>query len=562
MYNTIIYLVGFLCLVGHSDQRSTPTDDSYVAAVIEYQVLSDINTNLNNYIRLIKEAADQDADIVVFPEMTLGSRRVPVPIHDVLKDHPIPAENPGIYDEVLVKISTAAKENAVYVVINLQEVMDCENVTGEYCPEKKEYLFNTNINLFGEFTRTPALTPDLGVFTTDFGVTFGHFICFDLMFQVPAVQIVTGTYPGPIDDDVNHDNLVLKADPSLPSHTSRLLVPGYQDFILSEDGVVCRFKVNLKQTENTTVEYRAFIQDSSNTYVLRHVGVAACSIVACEFHDVTSCPYKFTRNQGAQFKELEIKMSTYGHKYNASLKCNDVEYYGISLKSNHYPLEPKNFTITSENKNGGRMNLVHKINSPQSELISFGIYGRIYDRDTPRTAVPATVEDVNNYIEIEKVIYGLTDKELFEQYQPKSVATFDELSIYATLQTPQTVESLQAHDIVYYPVSLKPSILPLNSNDFALEIQTMLGTVDLYNYTLLNNNVGLYSFGIYGRVFADDGKEPTPPIIEEEREETTPALVTTEPTPEPVPDSSVTICLSLILAVLSLTLVLMEITPC
>ncbi|VVC93050.1 unnamed protein product, partial [Leptidea sinapis] len=360
MYNTIIYLVGFLCLVGHSDQRSTPTDDSYVAAVIEYQVLSDINTNLNNYIRLIKEAADQDADIVVFPEMTLGSRRVPVPIHDVLKDHPIPAENPGIYDEVLVKISTAAKENAVYVVINLQEVMDCENVTGEYCPEKKEYLFNTNINLFGEFTRTPALTPDLGVFTTDFGVTFGHFICFDLMFQVPAVQIVTGTYPGPIDDDVNHDNLVLKADPSLPSHTSRLLVPGYQDFILSEDGVVCRFKVNLKQTENT-------------------------------------------------------------------------------------------------------------------------------------------------------------------QYQPKSVATFDELSIYATLQTPQTVESLQAHDIVYYPVSLKPSILPLNSNDFALEIQTMLGTVDLYNYTLLNNNVGLYSFGIYGRVFADDGKEPTPPIIEEEREETTPA---------------------------------------
>ncbi|XP_050677596.1 vanin-like protein 2 isoform X2 [Leptidea sinapis] len=514
MYNTIIYLVGFLCLVGHSDQRSTPTDDSYVAAVIEYQVLSDINTNLNNYIRLIKEAADQDADIVVFPEMTLGSRRVPVPIHDALKDHPIPAENPGIYDEVLVKISTAAKENAVYVVINLQEVMDCENVTGEYCPEKKEYLFNTNvvfdragavidryrkINLFGEFTRTPALTPDLGVFTTDFGVTFGHFICFDLMFQVPAVQIVqknnltdiifttmwfsempyltaveiqqayayamnvnflasgannvrvgsagsgifsgkagalvsimpgvpttkvmvarvpkvpgqvTGTYPGPIDDDVNHDNLVLKADPSLPSHTSRLLVPGYQDFILSEDGVVCRFKVNLKQTENTTVKYRAFIQDSGNTYVLRHVGVAACSIVACEFHDVTSCPYKFTRNQGAHFKELEIKMSTYGHKYNASLKCNDVEYYGISLKSNHYPLEPKNFTITSENKNGGRMNLVHKINSPQSELISFGIYGRIYDRDTPRTAVPATVEDVNNYIEIEKVIYGLTDKEL------------------------------------------------------------------------------------------------------------------------------------------------------
>lgn len=57
---------------------------------------------------------------------------------------------------------------------------------------KNTYLFfrYRKINLFGEYTRYPALNPDLGTFNTDFGVTFGHFICFDLMFQVPAVQLV------------------------------------------------------------------------------------------------------------------------------------------------------------------------------------------------------------------------------------------------------------------------------------------------------------------------------------------------------------------------------------
>jgi hypothetical protein len=37
---------------------------------------------------------------------------------------------------------------------------------------------------------SPALKPDLGMFSTDFGVTFGHMIGYDLLFQVPAMQLV------------------------------------------------------------------------------------------------------------------------------------------------------------------------------------------------------------------------------------------------------------------------------------------------------------------------------------------------------------------------------------
>lgn len=45
-------------------------------------------------------------------------------------------------------------------------------------------------NLFGEAGITQPTSPDIRKFTTDFGVTFGHFICFDLMFQTPALELI------------------------------------------------------------------------------------------------------------------------------------------------------------------------------------------------------------------------------------------------------------------------------------------------------------------------------------------------------------------------------------
>lgn len=33
----------------------------------------------------------------------------------------------------------------MYVVVNVQEEMDCGDAPGEYCPEPRVYLFNTNV---------------------------------------------------------------------------------------------------------------------------------------------------------------------------------------------------------------------------------------------------------------------------------------------------------------------------------------------------------------------------------------------------------------------------------
>ncbi|XP_053617655.1 vanin-like protein 1 [Plodia interpunctella] len=497
-----------------SDQKSTPESDSYVAAVVEFKLTSNSTQALKEYVHYITMASEKNADVVVFPEMTLVRKAevVRVPIHGSLRQHPIPALTPHLYDEPLVAISKAARDNGIYVVINVQEQMDCSSSLGEYCPEKKVYRFNTNvvfdrsgavidryrkINLFGEATRHPALKQELGIFSTDFGVTFGHFICFDVLFQVPAVQVVqkynltdiifptmwfsempfltavqnqqayaysmnvnflaanannihvgtagsgiysgragalvsmmtgipstrllvervpkvpgklTRTYPGPIfNNPSDPDNLLLNKDVSLASHVSKELVSGFQEFSLTEKDVRCKFTVRINQTGQSH-KYRAFIQDSSNTYVKRHVAVASCSIVACRYDDVVSCPYRFSAEDAkVEFEELQIEMTTYPHRHNSSLDCENIIYYPVSLRINKFPLDSHNFTYSEsnqngDNENGGREKISYKLNAPQNDLIAFAVWGRIYDKDISGS-YHVTEEDESNFSQFENMIY-------------------------------------------------------------------------------------------------------------------------------------------------------------
>lgn len=45
------------------------------------------------------------------------------------------------------------------------------------------------MNLYGEFAFQPSNPPNVITFKTDFGVTFGMFICFDILFPVPALNL-------------------------------------------------------------------------------------------------------------------------------------------------------------------------------------------------------------------------------------------------------------------------------------------------------------------------------------------------------------------------------------
>ncbi|XP_037052329.1 vanin-like protein 1 isoform X1 [Bradysia coprophila] len=222
----VIQVIGLsMLMISSSIQTSTPESSTYTAGVVEYlvgqgaqQVTSAelFKINADKYIEIMSSAEAANVDIIVFPESCLNSR---------LTAALVPTENEDVdvctnetYDQNLRNIACAARDLRKYVVINLTMKRNCTEVyeaehehdhDGEHdyeaeCPNEW-LLYNTNVvfnregkvisiyrkyNLFGESGISQSSTADMSTFTTDFGVTFGHFICFDLMFQAPALNLV------------------------------------------------------------------------------------------------------------------------------------------------------------------------------------------------------------------------------------------------------------------------------------------------------------------------------------------------------------------------------------
>lgn len=210
-----------------------------------------VKENLKNYLDLIHETKDKNVDILVFPEATLNywgyhlnrSALLEIGVH-VPEIDMIPANDPS-QSEIMKEISTKAAENQMYILINVIEVVHCRtthlseevrsngsdigmNIESdanrpraeafiaepesehakkdhkqETCDESGKVLYNTNVvfdrngsvvskyrkfNLFNEKGVAIEEKPELATFITDFGIQFGHFICFDLIFKKPAMK--------------------------------------------------------------------------------------------------------------------------------------------------------------------------------------------------------------------------------------------------------------------------------------------------------------------------------------------------------------------------------------
>lgn len=211
-----------LCLVVYSisilqpsDQVSTPSSPTYVAAVVEYSpdtgspgdsVVDIVSKNVAQYVLLIQQAAEQEADIIVFPECGLvaygSSTNFATPLPDP-DDRVNPCTDASSnVKEVIRTLSCAARNQSVYVVVNLPEVAPCPSAAN--CSSSGLIFYNSDVvfdrngtlvaryrkfHLFGEkgFSTTPEA--EISVFDTDFGVTFGIFTCFDIEFEEPAISL-------------------------------------------------------------------------------------------------------------------------------------------------------------------------------------------------------------------------------------------------------------------------------------------------------------------------------------------------------------------------------------
>lgn len=166
---------------------------------------------LVKYLEMM-QSAPSTLDVIVFPEMTFNGMQTAVEIPKPT-DRISPCNDASFPDESLVKqISCSAKNHQRYVVVNMVTKVACPdsdmiaNNDPRNCSDRADGMsyYNTNVvfdrsgtlishyrkyNLFGESVDKP-FKPAAVWFDTDFGVRFGHFICFDLMFRSPALDLV------------------------------------------------------------------------------------------------------------------------------------------------------------------------------------------------------------------------------------------------------------------------------------------------------------------------------------------------------------------------------------
>jgi len=206
-------LIVILCLIALTNgQQSTPQSPTYTAGVVEYQPVpgsgspsATLLTNLDEYLNLIIRTS---VDIIIFPESSLNTLETASIVPDA-EDAITPCNN-GSFDNLIQQLSCTASATRRYVVVNVKEKAFCSDrqqveFGDSRCGANNSNIYNTNVvfnrngvvvskyrkfNLFGENGVLKPLRPVATTFTTDFGVTFGHFICFDLMFDRPALELI------------------------------------------------------------------------------------------------------------------------------------------------------------------------------------------------------------------------------------------------------------------------------------------------------------------------------------------------------------------------------------
>lgn len=200
------FLINFCAAFG-----SLPSDPTYNAAVVEYsKIRMPLNPgleaweNLFSYVDLIRNVLD--VDIIVFPESTLNNYET----GEFFEVFDSPCDDPN-FGIIVHTIACAARDTKMYVSINLVETSICpdkqqiEFNDTRPCPSDKINKYNTNVifdrngmivskyrkfNLYGEKEVIHPLYPEAVTFVTDFGVKFGHIICFDILFYEPTMKLI------------------------------------------------------------------------------------------------------------------------------------------------------------------------------------------------------------------------------------------------------------------------------------------------------------------------------------------------------------------------------------
>lgn len=187
----------------------------YTAAVVEFNPTSAggneataderMATNLRRIVAHI-DALPDGVDIVVFPENALTENTNQAQFVPPASELRVPCTNDTYANTAIQSLSCTALAKRTYVVVNLYTVERCTATADDrWCPASGRNVYNTNVvfdrsgvlvstyrkfNVYYEAGVSSTAQPDLDTFTTDFGVRFGHMICFDVLFELPGQALI------------------------------------------------------------------------------------------------------------------------------------------------------------------------------------------------------------------------------------------------------------------------------------------------------------------------------------------------------------------------------------
>jgi len=195
------------------------TGASYVGAVMEHTVYqgtedesneSKLNKNLEIYEQAVVASVKQGVQVLVFPEFGLtpsamDKRSDLYPFIEVIPDvstNVTPCNDASFADRpILQRMSCAAQKNKQLILVNMIDNVACSSGTDGNCPSDGHYQYNTDV-IFNEQGKLDAkyhksheikslqsaydVAPTTEVsYKSSFGVEFGLFICYDIMFEDP-----------------------------------------------------------------------------------------------------------------------------------------------------------------------------------------------------------------------------------------------------------------------------------------------------------------------------------------------------------------------------------------
>ncbi|KAM9963514.1 hypothetical protein ACTFIW_006745 [Dictyostelium discoideum] len=228
----VVFLI-FIIVLGFV-KGNDDNDDYYIGAVLEYTPpeynfkdpnetpIKYVLANVKQYNSYAQIAKSQGAQIIVFPEYGLlggafATRDQVLPYLEVIPDphqssQPIIPCNNEDFDNktILQSLSCIAIQNSIVLVADMGDVQYCDNSTSinddnNNCPTDGRFQYNTQVafsekgellakyhksHLYGEPYFNPSSPPDPVIFSTNFNVTFGMFICFDILFEEPQKTLI------------------------------------------------------------------------------------------------------------------------------------------------------------------------------------------------------------------------------------------------------------------------------------------------------------------------------------------------------------------------------------